>query len=63
MTELKTSQLKKYFQSQIFSFSFGLSGQPSTSLLTDEELLELQNAWIQLEIWKQNRQQSTNTDF
>lgn len=48
------SQLKKDFKKQVFSFSIDAPERSTTSILTEEELNELQNAWVQLTIWKQS---------
>jgi len=50
----KISQLEKEFRNQVFTLSLDSDERPTTSVLTEEELIELQNAWIQLVIWKQS---------
>lgn len=53
--ESRISQLKKDFKNQIFAIDPNNNERSTTSILTEEEMLELQNAWIQLTIWKQKK--------
>lgn len=51
------SQLKKDFYAQISSLqSYTLpQSKPTLSLLTEEELRELENVWIELSVWKKKQ--------
>ncbi|WKY57066.1 hypothetical protein Q5H80_08635 [Vibrio sp. SNU_ST1] len=50
-----TSSLKKEFHTHVQSDKWAekYSAKSSISILTREELAELENAWVQLIIWKQ----------
>ncbi|WED29365.1 hypothetical protein L3V77_18220 [Vibrio sp. DW001] len=52
--ESRISQLKKDFKARIFAIVPNNDERATTSVLTEEELVELQNAWVQLAIWKQS---------
>lgn len=56
--ESKIAQLKKDFKSQIIAIDPKEKERSTTSILTEEEMTELQNAWIQLAIWKQGKTNS-----
>ncbi len=49
------SNLKKEFHTHVQSDNWAkkYSAKSSISILTQEELAELENAWVQLIIWKQ----------
>lgn len=51
------SNLKKEFHTHVQADKWGekYSAKSSVSTLTPEELTELQNAWVQLVIWKQTQ--------
>ncbi|WP_372449736.1 hypothetical protein [Vibrio metschnikovii] len=51
------SQLKKDFYAQISAFqSYALPQQTTTlSLLTEEELKELEQIWVELAVWKRSQ--------
>lgn len=50
--DVRVLQLKKYFHEKLAEVK--QSGTSSSvSFLTKEELLELESAWIQLTVWKQ----------
>lgn len=51
------SNLKKEFYSHVQSEQWAdkYSAKSTMSLLTQEELTELENAWIQLVIWKKKQ--------
>ncbi|MEZ9314979.1 hypothetical protein [Vibrio lentus] len=51
------SNLKKEFHTHVQSDKLGekYSAKSSISTLTQEELTELENAWVQLVIWKQTQ--------
>ena len=51
------SNLKKEFHTHVQSDNWGekYSAKSSISTLTQEELTELENAWVQLVIWKQTQ--------
>ncbi|MFA0053590.1 MULTISPECIES: hypothetical protein [Vibrio] len=51
------SNLKKEFHTHVHSDKWAerYSAKSSVSTLTSEELTELQNAWVQLVIWKQTQ--------
>ncbi len=51
--ESNISQLRKDFQAKVNIKHTGQCQLSSTSVLTDEELSELENVWIQLITWKQ----------
>ena len=51
--ESHISQLRKDFQAKVNIKQTGQCQLSSTSLLTDEELSELENVWVQLVTWKQ----------
>jgi|TARA_Y100001956_G_scaffold11867_1_gene11061 hypothetical protein len=55
--ENRISNLKKEFYSHVQSEQWAdkYSAKSTVSLLTQEELAELENAWIQLVIWKQKQ--------
>lgn len=50
--ESRISQLKKDFKNQILTLATEKE-RSTTSILTEEELVELQNLWVQHAIWKQ----------
>ena len=56
------SNLKKEFYTNVQSkkWSEQYSAKPSLSFLTQEELSELENAWIQLVIWKKQQVNEVN---
>ncbi|KJR39565.1 MULTISPECIES: hypothetical protein [Vibrio] len=56
MDAVKT-QLKKDFYSQIYSLQSSAVSQSTSTLavLTEEELSELEAAWIELVVWKKNQ--------
>lgn len=56
MDTVKT-QLKKDFYSQIYSLQYNAVSQSTSTLavLTEEELSELEAAWIELVVWKKNQ--------
>jgi len=51
------TQLKKDFYSQIYSLQSSAVSQSTSTLavLTEEELSELEAAWIELVVWKKNQ--------
>ncbi|GLO63206.1 hypothetical protein MACH09_37140 [Vibrio sp. MACH09] len=51
--ESTISQLRKDFQAKVQIKHTANNHLSSASLLTEEELSELENAWIQLITWKQ----------
>ncbi|PWI31963.1 hypothetical protein DI392_18230 [Vibrio albus] len=51
----KISQLKKDFHANIQAATQRTESSSSISLLTREELSELESVWIQLCVWKQNQ--------
>ncbi|GAL12200.1 hypothetical protein JCM19233_3192 [Vibrio astriarenae] len=55
--ETLISQLKKDFYSQLSASQSKTlpHSAPTLSLLTAEELLELETAWVQLNVWKKNQ--------
>ncbi|MBY6197824.1 hypothetical protein [Vibrio hangzhouensis] len=55
--EAVISQLKKDFYAHLKSSNGAVSGDaPQTiSLLTKEELAELENIWVELAVWKQKQ--------
>ena len=54
LMDSRVSQLKKDFHAQISAMAQKNNTNSSIALLTEEELSELENAWIQLIVWKQN---------
>lgn len=57
-----TSQLKNDFYAHLRSMQAKNSGisTSSVSLLTQEELSELESVWIQLAVWKKSQKQQLN---
>jgi hypothetical protein len=55
--EAAITQFKKDFYAHIKSMHGVKAGENKSTLavLTDEELAELENAWIQLAVWKQQQ--------
>ncbi|WP_175443202.1 hypothetical protein [Vibrio sonorensis] len=51
------TQLKKDFYAQISSLQSCTlpQSQPTLSLLTEEELQELEHVWVELSVWKRNQ--------
>ncbi|WP_428772385.1 hypothetical protein [Vibrio sp.] len=51
------SQLKKDFYAQLSALqAYTLpQSQPTLSLLTKEELAELENIWVELKVWKKKQ--------
>ncbi|MBL4831265.1 MAG: hypothetical protein JKY55_15435 [Aliivibrio sp.] len=50
--DLIVSQLKKYFRNEVNKTLENSIG----SVLTPEEVTELENAWIELKVWKSRNQ-------
>lgn len=50
----RVSQLKKDFHAHIQAATQKPEANSSISLLTREELTELESVWVQLCVWKQN---------
>ncbi|PJC87496.1 hypothetical protein CSW98_06280 [Vibrio sp. HA2012] len=50
----RVSKLKKDFHACLKAATQKSSVDSSIALLTEEELNELENAWIQLSVWKLN---------
>lgn len=53
MMESAVSKLRKDFKTKVQNKHTTPSQFSSTALLTDEELNELENAWVQLITWQQ----------
>jgi hypothetical protein len=55
--ETLITQLKKEFYTQLSALQSATlpHSEPTLSLLTQEELSELESAWVQLSIWKKKQ--------